>query len=821
MSSPTNEVPFDISRPSSRTSRPGSTRLSRRNSLDARAHLLGSLSNKVAGSVKNYEEIHASAKVLTLPLQARTREKITDFTNACRALPFMHRQDPVFQRNICHVMEIKILQKGEVMHLGDLTPLKEEAHGYAPVKHLQNGYLALLSGSAVLKTGGGKRKKILFDDEKMAELADVYKAVDPDGTDAVEPMKILDFLKSEGISVPNEELPMLIQSMDPTNKGRLKLYDWERLLRRGDGVAYWANELLTRRMYFMVFQEIDTDGSGEIDEEELETAVKSLGMDLSSEKLHEMFVNACPEDADGIGLTEFISVMKLSNDDTRRELAAGEALGLRCLMFQEEMESGMFEAQRTCEILVLHRATYQSSIYLSCDGQLFEKQETLKESPHFGMLSDENSHYLGMSSLLVKRPRGTRICSQGEMLTNMFLVMSGECSFVHELVRLSLTSNQFRHLKPREHPAMEPAPPPPAASQSFNPHHKRFVRQKKRVVEVARLGQGELIGEIAAMEQVPCDDAIVAATDVELIVLHRDDVKRVMSSVELQQLLMQAMVRVETRRKQRTSAVEATTLGLMGPIVKRHPSDHVRGTTPNMQMPRLIETLEKPIPVQKKPSRPAVHNETNMATTMKSATARGAVYNHPGTLSEAANAIAYFAPPAAGKLSHQVQDLWSDTMAAQEPISYGMVSQEPAPNGKRLRPLSGMAGQERLRSGRSKKPNFRTGGTPVTGTVKQNACFMPNYQRRFNVPGMDRQYAQCIGGIIESSLEPERSFTGRVHATLPSLGLPSKMAASPGEVTKSQSGRTRPKPCSDGRDDIKMTSSLIDLHITPANVKTQ
>lgn len=805
MSSPTNEIPFDISRPSSRTSRPGSTRLSRRNSLDARAHLLGSLSNKVAGSVKNYEEIHASAKVLTLPLHARTREKITDFTNACRALPFMHRQDPVFQRNICNVMEIKILQKGEVMYLGDLTPLKEDAQVGAPAKHLQHGYLAILSGSAVLKMGGGKRKKIVLDDDKMADLTDVYKALDPDGTDAVAPMKFLDYFKTEGISIPDEELPGLIQSMDPSNKGRLKLYDWERLLRRGDGVAHWANELLTRRTFFMVFQEIDTDGSGEIDEEELETAVKSLGMDLAPEKLHEMFANACPEGAEGIGLTEFINVMKLSADDTRRELAAGEALGLRNLMFQEEMESGVFEAQRTCEILVLDRAKYQMSIYTSCDGHLFEKEDALKSSTHFGMLSDENSHFLGMASFQVKRPRGTRICSQGEMLTTMFLIMSGECSFVHEL----------------EHPATEPTPAPPAATQSFNPHHKRFVRQKKRVVEVARLGQGELIGEVAAMEQVPCDDAIVAATDVELIVLHRDDVKRVMSSLELQQLLMQAMVRGETRRKQRTSAVEATTLGLIGPIVKRHPSDHVRGTTPNMQMPRLIETHDKHIPSQKKLSRPAVHNETNMATKMKSSTARGRVYSHPGILSEAANAIAYFAPPAAGKLSHQVQDLWSDTMAAQEPISYGMVSQEPPPNGKRLRPLSGMAGQERLQSGRSKKPHFRTGGTPVTGTVKQNACFMPNYQRRFNVPGIERQYPQCIGGIMESSLEPERSFHGHVHASLPSLDLPSKVVVGAAEVTKSQSGRTRPKPYSDAEDDIKMTSSLIDLHITPTNLKTQ
>ncbi|KAK3254478.1 hypothetical protein CYMTET_36305, partial [Cymbomonas tetramitiformis] len=103
---------------------------------------------------------------------------------------------------------------------------------------------------------------------------------------------------------------------------------------------------------------------GEIDEEELTSAFKAFGLNISDQQVHELFAAADSDGSGAIGVTEFLQIMGDVTDknavDGIRAMCAGDSLGAHALLNPDKsMEGGVITMLDPSALVILEHEEYK------------------------------------------------------------------------------------------------------------------------------------------------------------------------------------------------------------------------------------------------------------------------------------------------------------------------------------------------------------------------------------------------------------------------------------------------------------------------------
>lgn len=172
----------------------------------------------------------------------------------------------------------------------------------------------------------------------LEEAMDVFKEIDVDGSGFLDQQEVKEMGARLGNPLPDDEVAAIFAKMDTNKDGKVQ----------ADEFMEWFNSAQTRqgiKSYFhrkagRIFDEIDTDNSGFIDEQELSNVSERLGQGFDAKKVKAIF-KEMDENNDGkIQLEEFVAWMEKETDDTGFRKMLSTSLGLDGSNWLAEKDSG-------------------------------------------------------------------------------------------------------------------------------------------------------------------------------------------------------------------------------------------------------------------------------------------------------------------------------------------------------------------------------------------------------------------------------------------------------------------------------------------------
>ncbi|KAK3285208.1 hypothetical protein CYMTET_7179 [Cymbomonas tetramitiformis] len=520
-----------------------------------RAALLGKLSSKATSVTTKFWSHHGAVAAIYKPPAARTRTDVVNILEAIQALPIFNGLDASISRNLCYIMLLQSVRKGSSLYFGEPlsapTGKEEQRKGTTP-EFPHRCYTLVLGGKAkFLRTDVEKAvKHELTEEERDAEILRMFQEIDEDGSGEVEPDEIVQSLKKQGVSITEQEVKKMITIFDPNGDGSIDLEEFSGVMKSNPEAKDWFSQLKEQKAMQDVFKEIDVDGSGEIDVDELITAMKAFGLDLPDEQVQEMFNEADIDGGGSIGFEEFVGILKSTSaddsDSLERNLTSGDMIGDGAFTEGTPLEQGALTATERCDLLMLDRSEFERVCKEGFDGQLEQKKALLAQLPHFAGCTEDNLRNLALCSLKTERPRGARICVQGEPSEEMYLIMEGECCITHEV---NIEASEEAVDNGGAMPSLGPG-------QIRRKARSRRPKTMKVSILLSRLMPGEICGELPALEEVLNQDTVVTAAPCSLICMHRLDLQKFMPQADYHNMRSQAGTREKWRQRKRADTTE-------------------------------------------------------------------------------------------------------------------------------------------------------------------------------------------------------------------------------------------------------------------------
>ncbi|GMH39614.1 hypothetical protein BSKO_07512 [Bryopsis sp. KO-2023] len=310
-----------------------------------------------------------------------------------------------------------------------------------------------------------------------------------------------------------------------------------------------STTVFTEDEILSLFDEIDADGSGAIDCEELQLALEMMGIKLSMGKVSELIDSV---DDDGSGELEFpefkqIFMEKLSlgadssiptewveneRGEFYRDYPAGTWFGEKFILEDDIQISLRVLFVDTTALAVLEKKDYLFIKENGFDGNLNKKVEILQglaiikvTIKHTGLRS------IAYLTRIEDRPTKSLLCCEGEPATALHIVLEGECKVVKKTASPVVTVS----LPPEFNNPIAGLMGGRKSLMRANCGKKASVHT--HTMEVAVLTQGDLFGEGALMEEECHKNSVVASTPVTILSVDRRDLEKTLHTRDMEAVL--------------------------------------------------------------------------------------------------------------------------------------------------------------------------------------------------------------------------------------------------------------------------------------------
>lgn len=146
------------------------------------------------------------------------------------------------------------------------------------------------------------------------DAMDMFRDIDRDGSGFIDPQELKEIATRLGNPLSDKQLKALFRTIDTDKNGKISAEEfvaWIQDEQSKNDVKKYFHATATK-----IFEDIDTDGSGFLDKEELKAVTIRLGEDFTDKEISKIF-KAMDKNKDGkVGLQEFINWMDKENDKT-------------------------------------------------------------------------------------------------------------------------------------------------------------------------------------------------------------------------------------------------------------------------------------------------------------------------------------------------------------------------------------------------------------------------------------------------------------------------------------------------------------------------
>ena len=303
-----------------------------------------------------------------------------------------------------------------------------------------------------------------------------------------------------------------------------------------------------------LFDSIDTDGSGEIDVDELMEICQRLGVTVSDDEVKEMMESA---DSDGNGVLDFEEFMKVieqfgikkqTNDWeevghqlVQKVMVSGTCFGEDSLQGEHPLRATLHASEHT-DLMVLHGADFMKVIM---QGE--EKIETLK-SVHTvqEVLTRSDIKPIAYATQGQDFTEGQVIVREGKAADSLYFIVSGECKVVKRLTNKS-------HRKLATHRSWRWTTPELDETEVLS------LKSGRSSMEVSIIGTGNFFGEEALSEPYTYASTVVAKGQVQVLILARKDAEKALHQTDIDSLQRLASSRA-ARQADRFEKTKSATL---------------------------------------------------------------------------------------------------------------------------------------------------------------------------------------------------------------------------------------------------------------------
>ena len=153
----------------------------------------------------------------------------------------------------------------------------------------------------------GKKKKSELTDDQKQEIKEAFDLFDTDGSGAIDAKELKVAMRALGFEPKKEDLKKMMQDADRDGNVMIDFDEFTELMQTRLANRDPKEEMLK------AFRLIDADGSGIITFKELKKVCKELGENMTDEEIQEM-IDEADTDGDGeVGEEEFINILKKTN----------------------------------------------------------------------------------------------------------------------------------------------------------------------------------------------------------------------------------------------------------------------------------------------------------------------------------------------------------------------------------------------------------------------------------------------------------------------------------------------------------------------------
>mmetsp|Transcript_31249 Transcript_31249/g.57950 ORF Transcript_31249/g.57950 Transcript_31249/m.57950 type:complete len:907 (+) Transcript_31249:25-2745(+) len=172
----------------------------------------------------------------------------------------------------------------------------------------------------------------------LAEAMDVFKEIDVDGSGFLDMQEVKEMAIRLGQPLPEDRVQSIFNEMDKNKDGKIQaeeFMEWFNAEESKEGIKSYFHKK-TR----LIFNEIDTDMSGFIDEGELGDVCVRLGQKLPAKKIKTIFKEMDANNDGKIQLDEFTAWMDKETDHTEFRKMLSSSLGLGGTSWLDKSQSG-------------------------------------------------------------------------------------------------------------------------------------------------------------------------------------------------------------------------------------------------------------------------------------------------------------------------------------------------------------------------------------------------------------------------------------------------------------------------------------------------
>eukprot|EP00241_Pyramimonas_parkeae_P004221 CAMPEP_0114241856 /NCGR_PEP_ID=MMETSP0058-20121206/9854_1 /TAXON_ID=36894 /ORGANISM="Pyramimonas parkeae, CCMP726" /LENGTH=888 /DNA_ID=CAMNT_0001354407 /DNA_START=268 /DNA_END=2934 /DNA_ORIENTATION=- len=543
---------------------------------------LRDLGKKVAAGYKSQisQLTPQHLNLLATPPHFRTRTDLIQLAEALQWIPAFSGLDPSLVRSLCNCVTLVQLPAETCWYFGEEGEFEddEDDDGEARVQVSCNKgskqrplacFLAVVSGK-----GQFRRRQVfkaLSERELVVTARNLFNTIDVDNSGDIDTQELLDMLDQMGARRqstgagdaaprPNaRDIPDNARA-DDARGGAERVTPQEdppsvdfaqflAALRKSNGQCLWLDQLMVQKELKEVFSDIDEDGSGEIDQAELDKALKELGMSVPQESLQEFFVDEEGKPQAAIGCEQFVTICQTISDSQKSEFvefSSGDSLGPTvCVRESERMEGGSLRAHENMKLLIMERSEFLRVEAQGQDGMLEAKMETLKQCPYFLDVDDDDILMIANCMTTIHKQRSVKVITEGSSSNGeMYFIHTGEC-IATKTVECDIGERQSA----------------PQLS-TFKPHQKLVRGQNvlKQPVTVSRMGKGDLFGEVLAFSKGENEYSVITSAPTTLFALHHEDVDMYLTEEHLDRLKGQSGMK-ETFRQSNVAKVKMKVLG--------------------------------------------------------------------------------------------------------------------------------------------------------------------------------------------------------------------------------------------------------------------
>ena len=144
-------------------------------------------------------------------------------------------------------------------------------------------------------------------DEQKTDIREAFDLFDTEGVGKIDTKELKVAIRALGFEPKKEEIKKMIADIDPEGTGKLSFEEFLQLM------SVKMAEKDSKEEILKAFRLFDDDDTGKISFKNLKRVAKELGENLTDEELQEM-IDEADTDGDGeVGEEEFINILKKTN----------------------------------------------------------------------------------------------------------------------------------------------------------------------------------------------------------------------------------------------------------------------------------------------------------------------------------------------------------------------------------------------------------------------------------------------------------------------------------------------------------------------------